>query len=515
VNRPRLDLVVAMLAALVASCSVGIGVRDHTRRDTADVLHGSPSTTITFEADTSLFANPETGPFWEFQNSGSTFRNPPLADYTALGVPQGVRPHGVSTIYGSYWIGDFFSTDLSQKFLDQVAGDLTTARASGFKLVLGFHYNCSWQDPPAAQIVRHVRQLAPILATHADALAAMDWGMAGPCGEYGISQPTYNLGDPSMVCPDACDRIRWVNDNTRAIIRAWLDATPRDRMILFNADAKRMFLSYDGGLHPDPQPAGPYVPGAPGDTTLTPTEAFSGSDRSRIGFENQCFLTDVHPEDPTYRNRPVMGPTAYMAIEGLYTPQLLFPDTACGYHPSAQELLAEINAGHWDLVSAETVINRIFVGSGWSTPAVQDFFRKIGYRYRLVSAQLPGSATHGTGAYQVNLTVTNDNGGMLFNPRTIELILRHRSTGARYVTTYDGDGKGNRTLFPPQGGTATWTITASLSSVRAGPYDVILNLPDPYPSIHDNPLFSIRLANVGTWEPGTGYNVLARNVMID
>jgi len=111
--------------------------------------------------------------------------------------------------------------------------------------------------------------------------------------------------------------------------------------------------------------------------------------------------------------------------------------------------------------------------------------------------------------------VTNDNGGMLFNPRRIELILRDHSTGATHVTTYEGDRKGNRTLFPPQGGSATWLITASLSSIPAGTYDLILNLPDPYPSIHDNPLFSIRLANVGTWEPKTGYNVLARGVVIE
>jgi hypothetical protein len=513
VNRRRLDLTVALLGALAASCTVS--VRDHTGTDATAAVRQQASTNITFEADmATLFANPETGPVWEFQNSGSTFRNPPLANYIALGFPQGVRPHGVSTIYGSYWIGDFFSTDLSQTFLDQVAGDLAAARQAGFKLVLGFHYNCTWWDPPAAQIVRHTRQLAPILATHADSLAAMDWGMAGPCGEYGVSQPNYNFGDPSMVCPEACDRIRWVNDNTRAIIRAWLDATPRDRMILFNADEKRMFLAHDSGVHPDPQPAGPYTPGAPGDTTLTSDDAFSGSDRSRIGFENQCFLTDVHAADPTYHHRPVMGPTAYMAIEGLYTPQLLFPDTACGFHPTPNQLLAEINAGHWDLVSAETVINRIY-GTGWADVAVQDFLRKTGYRYRLVSAQVPAAATHGIGGYQASVTLTNDNGGMLFNPRNIELILRAHATGAIHVTPYDGDGKGNRTLFPPQGRSATWMITASLSDVPAGSYDVILNLPDPYRSIHDNPLFSIRLANVGTWEPRTGYNVLARGVVID
>jgi hypothetical protein len=35
-----------------------------------------------------------------------------------------------------------------------------------------------------------------------------------------------------------------------------------------------------------------------------------------------------------------------------------------------------------------------------------------------------------------------------------------------------------------------------------------LNLPDPKPTLHDNPKFSIRLANSGIWNEATGYNKL-------
>ena len=41
-----------------------------------------------------------------------------------------------------------------------------------------------------------------------------------------------------------------------------------------------------------------------------------------------------------------------------------------------------------------------------------------------------------------------------------------------------------------------------------GDYKVYLNLPDPMPNLHDNPDFSIRLANKDMWEEETGYNYL-------
>jgi hypothetical protein len=44
--------------------------------------------------------------------------------------------------------------------------------------------------------------------------------------------------------------------------------------------------------------------------------------------------------------------------------------------------------------------------------------------------------------------------------------------------------------------------------VTPGDYKLYMNLPDPYPSLHDNPAFSIRLANKDVWEESTGYNYL-------
>ena len=54
----------------------------------------------------------------------------------------------------------------------------------------------------------------------------------------------------------------------------------------------------------------------------------------------------------------------------------------------------------------------------------------------------------------------------------------------------------------------SFTASCNLDSAMAGEYNLYLNLPDPYESLHDDPNFSIRLANYNVWEPTTGYNLL-------
>ncbi|MBO7071229.1 MAG: DUF4832 domain-containing protein, partial [Bacteroidales bacterium] len=43
-------------------------------------------------------------------------------------------------------------------------------------------------------------------------------------------------------------------------------------------------------------------------------------------------------------------------------------------------------------------------------------------------------------------------------------------------------------------------------TAKSGKYTVSLNLPDPEPTIHDDPRYSIRLANTGTWDDEKGLN---------
>ena len=54
----------------------------------------------------------------------------------------------------------------------------------------------------------------------------------------------------------------------------------------------------------------------------------------------------------------------------------------------------------------------------------------------------------------------------------------------------------------------TFTLSCTLKNFVEGQYKVYINLPDPYKSLHDDPRFSIRLANNDMWEEETGYNYI-------
>jgi hypothetical protein len=65
-----------------------------------------------------------------------------------------------------------------------------------------------------------------------------------------------------------------------------------------------------------------------------------------------------------------------------------------------------------------------------------------------------------------------------------------------------------------QGGeNITVDFSASLpSDVNEREYDVLLNLPDPAPSLHDRPEYSIHLTNQNLWEAKTDYNILYKGL---
>ena len=88
------------------------------------------------------------------------------------------------------------------------------------------------------------------------------------------------------------------------------------------------------------------------------------------------------------------------------------------------------------------------------------------------------------------------------NKRDVELIL---------VSTADASKK---YVYPQSVDPRFWLpgedhrFTLTCNPEQAGEYKVYLNLPDPYESLHDDPRFSIRLANMDCWDEATGYNYL-------
>ena len=448
------------------------------------------ATTIIYGADDSFFANPETGAFYEFLNTGTNVFLPPVADIRST-LKKEQQTKGVSMVFLTYYLGDYKYQDLPQSILARIDADLATLRELGLKADPHFHYAYDydyekpqdWREPErdAAKdvIVRHAAQLKPVLAKNADVIALISWGMIGPWGEQWISS-SGNVGDANSV--DS------VNNNTRAIFRAMLDATPPDRMVTFLPRGKRQLY---------------------GDVPTSAAEAFTGTDKSRVGIENQCFLTDSL--EGNYSNNDGRGPTSYLAVDGLYVPQVAFPDVGCGSRPTADQFIAELDRGHWDHVNyaISNVLNKTD-----TDPEVVRVMKSIGYRFSMRNATVQNTVQAGQ-PFKMTISMANLNGGTLYNPRKIEVIFRHKTTGAKFVQNIVGDSVGNRLYFPSAHETKTWTLGFTPpASLPAGQYDVLLNLPDPYPSLYARPEYSIRLANHDVWEAATGYNGLRHTLTV-
>ena len=90
------------------------------------------------------------------------------------------------------------------------------------------------------------------------------------------------------------------------------------------------------------------------------------------------------------------------------------------------------------------------------------------------------------------------------NKRDLELIFVNAGNPAqKFVYPQTEDPR-----FWLPGEEHKFTLSCNLDSDMQGDYKLYLNLPDPYPTLHDDPRYSIRLANDSVWDEATGYNYL-------
>jgi hypothetical protein len=111
----------------------------------------------------------------------------------------------------------------------------------------------------------------------------------------------------------------------------------------------------------------------------------------------------------------------------------------------------------------------------------------------------------------MSFTVVNEGWANLYNPRPVEVVLRHQETNRSLRVTLKEDPR----LWMP-GETRTVMAAAGVpSGTPAGVYSVLLHLPDAAASVRDRPEFAVRLAAKDVWEPATGMNRLLRTVKAD
>jgi hypothetical protein len=164
------------------------------------------------------------------------------------------------------------------------------------------------------------------------------------------------------------------------------------------------------------------------------------------------------------------------------------------------------------------------VNNDWVTQGcIEDIKRRLGYRLHLVSGRFRTEAQPGQ-AIPLTLEFQNTGFAAPYNPRGLELVLRQTVTGQKFFAALSRDTDARRWL---PGTNHVLTTQLSLpADLPLGDYEMLLNLPDPAPSLYAMIPYSIRLANsnalssVGTvlgdvWEPATGYHRLRQTLTIN
>jgi len=132
---------------------------------------------------------------------------------------------------------------------------------------------------------------------------------------------------------------------------------------------------------------------------------------------------------------------------------------------------------------------------------------RLGYRFVLDRAYITPQPKVGS-EFEANFVLRNVGFAAPVNKRDLEMIFVNVSTGEKFIFPQSEDPR----FWLP--GEHKFTLTCTLKDMAPGQYKWYLNLPDPYESLHNDPRYSIRLANENVWEEKTGYNYLTTVTVI-
>jgi len=418
-----------------------------------------PQTIISYEGTDEIFFNPERG--------FSAYRSNPVTQ-SFINI---LKSEYVSVIQRIYTIPQYNDTPLPESFLTTLQNDLNEARSGGVKLVLRFSYtnNQNGEDAALDTILLHINQLAPVFEENYDVIAYIEAGFIGAWGEWYYS--SHNLNNTI---------------SRRTVLFALLDALPEQRMaVVRTPDYKRRIFE-------DAEP-------------LTVEEAFSGSDKSRTGAHNDCFLASA-TDYGTYLDNDIEGDKTFLNLDNRFLPQGGETCCDCGY-AGCSNALEDLARMHWSVLNKdyhEDVLDR-WVNEG----CMEEIKRRLGYRFELIEASMSDSIQP-SGIFNIDISIANKGFASPFNPRNLEMILRNKTDNRKFRLLTEEDLR-----LWLSGDTANITITGGIpADMPEGEYDLLLFLADPETRLHDNPDYAIRLANEGLWEDSTGFNSLNHTVII-
>ncbi|MDR0507009.1 MAG: DUF4832 domain-containing protein [Dysgonamonadaceae bacterium] len=429
---------------------------------------GEKITSVTYEPSDAKFPNPERG-FYKYSDCNlGTGAN--RLNESSLRL---YRDNNITLLFRYFYLKNFKNSDLSEQALSEFDTDMATIRRAGMKCVLRFAYSSSETEPdaPLAIIKKHLDQLKPYLEKNVDVIYVMQAGFIGAWGEwYYTTNNLYNAGARYEV------------------INKILQTLPANRYVQLRTPAyKKEFTQRQ--------------------TPLKPEEAFSGVPVARIAHHNDCFLASEN-DYGTYNPGNIEGEKDYLNKDCLFVPiggETCPPD---GISPAdGLKAYTEMSRLHFSFLN-DDYYNP--VNSLWKAGNYMDkIIKELGYRFQLYSAECTAEASQGS-EFNVRIILKNIGFAPLYNERKVELILKNAQTNVEYVAKLDIDPRSWR----PNIENALEAKIGIPQNIPNGDYRLYLNLPDAAATLHNNPDYSVRLANNEVWDAATGYNNLLLTVAV-
>jgi hypothetical protein len=371
-------------------------------------------------------------------------------------------------VYVDIRLDEYREADLPFDFLNEMDTWFASMREGGVKAIIRFSYNDgpypnTEPDASLDRILRHIQQVSPVLKRNSDVIAWVEAGFIGAWGEWHAS--TNGLDNDLSA--------------KRSVLFALLDAIPDDRMVLLRYPVDIMTIF---------------------PTPLSVDEAFSGTDQSRVGFHNDCFLSSFDDEH-TYGRDGVFSIDSEMNYLSQLSQYVPVGGESCAYNPPRTDCptaLDEITQLHF------TELN-----DGWHPDVLDEWERqgcyndiqnKLGYRFTLVSTTFNEAVRPG-GMLNVDIVLKNSGFASLINPRPVYVIL---DGPTRFETLLPVEPR-----FWASGEQSNIQMHLRLpASAPEGTYKLALWLPDAATILRNDPRFAIQFANDGIWDEKTGYNIL-------
>ena len=430
----------------------------------------SQTTTVNYTTLNENISNPERGIYHHTETQSS--------NYSSLSVSQLENwrvNDNITLILRLFYLKDFINTPIPQSYLNNMQADFDKMRQAGVKCIVRFAYSNNTNgayDANKAQMLTHINQVSPYLKNNSDVISVVQAGFIGVWGEWYYT-------DHFGIQPNNNDY-----NNRKEIVEALLDAVSTDRMVQLRTPKFKRTM---------------YTTNA-----LTENDSFDGTNISRIGHHNDCFLAS--PDDlGTYDNQNIEYP--YLSQETNYTPmggetcEQNLPRSGC------TTAVDEMEQFHWSYLNADyhpNVMNDFSNGG-----CMETITNRLGYRLELKSGDFPVTVSNDL---NIDITLYNKGFASLYNPRTAYIVLRNSSNNDEYRIALTTDPR-------------TWLASSTEISLNEtlllpntiidGDYKLFLHLPDAEEVLSTRPEYAVRFANVSTWESNTGYNDLKTTITVN